>query len=296
MGARRYTDQEFRDAVADPRCAPSPASAVASASFPRGGNYTSLRAHALRLGVELPAASRRTPVARQHRRGPVPACSDEELLATIAEPQVDSYQALCTALGLRPHSNTYRRLRERAAALGTPLSAAWSRTAPRLATASTGGRFRFDTEALAAALSVARTRREALEFLGAEVTGSTYRQLAKQLEREGLDASHLHPHALRAVPLRELLVAGRHVARTTHLRRRLIAEGVLPPRCARCDRDTREGVPIPLELDHIDGDRTNDLLENLRLLCPNCHALTPTYRRNIGRNDRAGHTGVGPTG
>ena len=39
-----------------------------------------------------------------------------------------------------------------------------------------------------------------------------------------------------------------------------------------------------LQLDHIDGDRSNNELGNLRLLCPNCHALTDTYcGRNIGR-------------
>lgn len=38
------------------------------------------------------------------------------------------------------------------------------------------------------------------------------------------------------------------------------------------------GQPIPLELDHIDGNHQNNALQNLRLLCPNCHALTPTFR------------------
>jgi hypothetical protein len=42
------------------------------------------------------------------------------------------------------------------------------------------------------------------------------------------------------------------------------------------------GRPIPLELDHIDGHHWNNSLDNLRLLCPNCHAQTPTYKaRNI---------------
>ena len=41
------------------------------------------------------------------------------------------------------------------------------------------------------------------------------------------------------------------------------------------------GEPIPLELDHIDGDRENNSRENCRLLCANCHSQTPTFR---GRN------------
>jgi len=44
------------------------------------------------------------------------------------------------------------------------------------------------------------------------------------------------------------------------------------------------GTSIPLELDHINGVRDNNSIENLRLICPNCHAHTPTYRgRNIKR-------------
>jgi len=44
---------------------------------------------------------------------------------------------------------------------------------------------------------------------------------------------------------------------------------------------------IPLEIDHIDGDWTNTIESNLRLLCPNCHSLTPTYKsRNRGKSSR----------
>lgn len=68
------------------------------------------------------------------------------------------------------------------------------------------------------------------------------------------------------------------------LRIRLIAEGVFAPSCSECGLREWRGRPIPLELDHQDGDKRNNELSNLRLLCPNCHALTPTYRgRNRGK-------------
>lgn len=53
--------------------------------------------------------------------------------------------------------------------------------------------------------------------------------------------------------------------------------------CWECKNTTWNGFPIPLEMDHIDGNSLNNNENNLRILCPNCHALTPTYR---GRNKK----------
>ena len=49
-------------------------------------------------------------------------------------------------------------------------------------------------------------------------------------------------------------------------------------KCEQCNNTEWLGQPIPLECHHIDGNNTNNESENLLLLCPNCHAQTPTYR------------------
>jgi hypothetical protein len=55
-------------------------------------------------------------------------------------------------------------------------------------------------------------------------------------------------------------------------------------RCEICGLAEWMSRPIPLELDHRDGDSFNNSLNNLRLICPNCHAQTETYKnRNMGR-------------
>lgn len=62
-------------------------------------------------------------------------------------------------------------------------------------------------------------------------------------------------------------------------------------KCARCGWNERNPYTgnIPLEVEHIDGDYTNNSEENLTLLCPNCHSLTPTYKganKGCGRKER----------
>lgn len=116
--------------------------------------------------------------------------------------------------------------------------------------------------------------------------------------RLGLDTSHFIGQGWRignrapvvpALPLEEVLVVGRYYM-TNRLKSRLIASNLKQAECETCSRRTWNGGPIPLELDHVNGRRDDNRLENLRLLCPNCHAQTDTYRgRNIGvaRRDAA---------
>ena len=66
------------------------------------------------------------------------------------------------------------------------------------------------------------------------------------------------------------------------LRKKLLREGLKEPKCEHCGNSVWMGQPIPLEVHHCDGNKTNNVLSNLQVLCPNCHALTSTYRgKNI---------------
>jgi 5-methylcytosine-specific restriction endonuclease McrA len=81
-------------------------------------------------------------------------------------------------------------------------------------------------------------------------------------------------------PLEDLLVAGRRRNRG-HLKARLLQAGLKENRCEVCGLEEWLGRPLSMALHHVNGDGLDNRLENLQILCPNCHAQTDTYG---GRN------------
>lgn len=69
------------------------------------------------------------------------------------------------------------------------------------------------------------------------------------------------------------------------LKKRLYDANIKTNECEICGVGSWNGKPLECELDHIDGDSTNHVLSNLRILCPNCHSQTPTFRFKRGKNN-----------
>jgi DNA-binding transcriptional ArsR family regulator len=90
----------------------------------------------------------------------------------------------------------------------------------------------------------------------------------------------VHPRP-RALPIELLLGRARN---RRHLAVRLVAAGLKDNRCECCGLVEWRGAPLALALHHVNGDGTDNRLENLQLLCPNCHSQTPNFAgRNRGR-------------
>jgi hypothetical protein len=84
------------------------------------------------------------------------------------------------------------------------------------------------------------------------------------------------------IPTDEILEGKHPQYQTNKLRLRLIKEGIKDEKCEICGIEEWLGDRLAFELDHIDGNSNNHLLENLRVVCPNCHSQTETYRaKNI---------------
>jgi hypothetical protein len=133
-----------------------------------------------------------------------------------------------------------------------------------------------------------------LAQLGSTVSGTNYGWVHKLVAEHGLDTSHWLGHGhLRGkhhawsvcIPLEEILVERSTYTDRFRLKKRLLAAGLLRDECAICGIVEWQHRKLVLQLDHVNGIGDDHRLENLRLVCPNCHSQTTTY---CGRNIRLG--------
>ena len=129
---------------------------------------------------------------------------------------------------------------------------------------------------------------QVFKLLNIAPTGGHY-AIAKQMVKQlNLDISHFKGKAWAAgrhipcksclkIPLDKILVKDSSYHNTTYLRDRLFRDKIKKRICENCGITEWLGKPVALQLHHINGDRTDHRLENLQIVCPNCHAQTKTY-------------------
>lgn len=125
---------------------------------------------------------------------------------------------------------------------------------------------------------------QVLSKLNLKKAGGNYQCAKDRIKKLNLDTSHFHgknwnkgKQLPKRQPIESYLVDGKLV-QSNSLKKRLINEGLKEHKCEECGITHWNGKIAPIELDHVNGNRYDNRLENLRILCPNCHAQTETYR------------------
>ena len=124
---------------------------------------------------------------------------------------------------------------------------------------------RYDWDEVQRYYDAGHTVRECREHFG----------FANQTWNNAVRRGVVRPRA-RATPIDDLLVAGRARNRH-HIKQRLLGAGLKTTRCEQCGIAEWCGRPLSLALHHVNGDGRDNRLENLQLLCPNCHSQTENF-------------------
>jgi HNH endonuclease len=130
-----------------------------------------------------------------------------------------------------------------------------------------------------------KTQKDVLVNLNLRAAGGNFKTLRKYLNLYDIDTSHFkkcyydmnHLNFTKKIPLEEILVENSTYNRG-HLKKRLYKEGLKERKCEKCGQGEEwNGEKMSLILDHINGVYNDNIIENLRIVCPNCNATLPTH-------------------
>lgn len=132
---------------------------------------------------------------------------------------------------------------------------------------------------------------EIASHIGYKSKGGGVTKLIKdRIDELNIDISHFNKYSKgssveRNKPLEEILIENSSYTNNTSLKRRLLKANLLKYECSICGISEWNNMPLSLQLDHVNGNNKDNRIENLRLLCPNCHSQTDTFsERNATHN------------
>lgn len=145
---------------------------------------------------------------------------------------------------------------------------------------------KYDQVKLRTIVKECETMRQVAIALNLNESGGTFLTLRKKIAEWEIDISHFVGKSFskgkpshNSVSLQDILENKIYI-RSQSVKNKLIKAGIFKYQCmnSKCNLKEWLGNTLVLELDHIDGNRKNNNLVNLRLLCPNCHSQTSTWR------------------